>query len=406
MGKFWRSYRSSFVLLGAMAAGGIVGAFWGEGASSLQPIADIFLNLLYCSVVPLIFVSLVSAVVKMENIAKLKRVLLVMLACFVVSGTAASLFMVLVCGLFDPAKGAEITMDREIGEMTGDSNVLSMFTAGDFWQLLSRQNLMALMVFAMIFAFALLLCGEKGKPVMEFMHALSDVMIGMIGIIMKLAPLGLGCYFAILMGENGSQLVGPLSRVVVIYLVSVALYYFVSNTVFAYIGAGSWGVGAFWRNALPPTLTALGTCSSAASIPASRIAAGQIGIPDDIADVTIPMGATLHKDGACLITVLKIAFMCSVFHTPFLTPGNIALSVVVSVVASTVIGGIPAGGYVGELFIISAFGFPASSVPIMVLIGTLTDAPATAVNVAGDVGAAMAVSRFADGKDWPKDRKI
>lgn len=404
MGKFWRNYGSSMALLGSMAAGGVIGAFWGEGAAVLQPIADIFLNLLYCSVVPLIFVSLVSAVVKMENIAKLKRVLLVMMGCFVVSGIAASVFMAAVCGLFDPAKGAVIAMDREVEDLAGSSNILSMFTVSDFSQLLSRQNLMALMVFAMIFAFALLVSGDKGKPVIELMHGLSEVIIRMIGIIMKLAPLGLGCYFAVLIGENGSQLAGPMSRTVVIYLGAAGIYYLVSNTAFAFIGAGREGIRTFWRAALTPTLTALGTSSSAASIPVSRVAAGTIGIPDDIADVTIPMGAALHKDGACMITVLKIAFMCSMFNEPFFTVGNVILAVVVAVTASTVMGGIPAGGYVGEIFIISAFGFPAVSVPIMVLMGTVTDAPATAVNVAGDIGAAMAISRFVDGKGWSESR--
>ncbi|WP_242971940.1 dicarboxylate/amino acid:cation symporter [Haloimpatiens massiliensis] len=211
---------------------------------------------------------------------------------------------------------------------------------------------------------------------------------------------GLGCYFAILMGQNGKQLVGPLSRAMIIYMVIVAIYYMLSNTIFAYIGAGKKGVRAYWKTAITPCLTALGTCSSAACIPVNLKAAKEIGIPDDISDITIPMGANLHKDGACIITILKIAFMCSVFNVPFTTPKNIVIAVIVAVVASTVMGAIPAGGYVGEIFIVSAFGFPAVSIPIMVLIGTITDAPATAINVTGDTGVAMIVARFVEGKRW------
>ena len=96
--------------------------------------------------------------------------------------------------------------------------------------------------------------------------------------------------------------------------------------------------------------------------------------------------------------------MCSVFNIPFLTVQNIITAVVVSVVASTVMGAIPAGGYVGEIFIVSAFGFPQVSIPIMVLIGTITDAPATAINVTGDVGIAMIISRFVEGKNWLQNK--
>lgn len=77
----------------------------------------------------------------------------------------------------------------------------------------------------------------------------------------------------------------------------------------------------------------------------------------------------------------------------YATPKNILLSIVIAVVASVVMGGIPAGGYVAEIFIISAFGFPTVSIPIMVLIGTITDAPATVVNVTGDTGLAMIIAR-------------
>ena len=119
------------------------------------------------------------------------------------------------------------------------------------------------------------------------------------------------------------------------------------------------------QTSLPSTLTALGTCSSAATLPVNIIQAKELGIPDDVADITIPLGANLHKDGACIIQILKIAFLCSVFGMTYATPKNIILSIVVSIVASIVMGAIPAGGYVAEIFIISAFGFPTVAIPIM-----------------------------------------
>jgi len=398
--QFIKSNKFSFILLGGMFIGAIIGAIFGPKAAVLTPIADVFLNLLYCVVVPMIFVSLVSAIANMENLRKLGKVLVVMMLLFVLTEIIASIYMAIVCAVFDPASGANISMNETVKELTSNNNFLSMFTVNDFSLLWSRKSLMALIVFAMIFGIGTVSIGEKGKPIVQFFDSLSSVIMKMVGYVMLLAPIGLGAFFATLVGDYGAQITGPLSRSLIMYFIAAILYYFISNTVFAFIGAGIGGTKSFWKNIIPPTLTSLGTCSSAATIPTNLIAATNIGIPEDIKNITIPMGANLHKDGACLITILKIAFMCSVFNINFLDPKILFTAILVSVVASSVMGAIPAGGYVGEIFIVAAFGFPAVSIPIMVLIGTITDAPATAINATGDTGIAMVIARITEGKNW------
>lgn len=402
MRSIWNSYKSSFLLLGAMVVGGVAGFFWGPGASVLQPIADIFLNLLYCCVVPLIFCSLTAAIAKMENLTKLGKILAAFVVLTLVTGVIACLFMVVGVILVDPGQGVSIDMSQTVDTSNSSMDILAMFTVSDFPELFSRQNLMALIVFTIMFAIAIILAGEKGRPVLNLMEGLSEVIVKVIGIVMKIAPLGLGCYFAILMGSYGDQIVGPLARAFAIYMVVIVLYYVVSQTVFAYIGAGAEGVKRWWATAVEPTLTALGTCSSAATLPVNLMQAKKLGIPDDIADTVVPLGANLHKDGACVIQIIKVALLCSVFGMNYVTPENIMLSILVAVIASVVMGGIPAGGYVAEIFIVSAFGFPEASIPVMVLLGTITDAPATAVNVTGDTGLAMVIARIIEGKDWMK----
>lgn len=402
MKNIWNTYKSSVILLGSMVLGGVIGLFWGKGAKILQPVADIFLNLLYCCVVPLIFCSLTSAIAKMENLVKLRKILITFLIGTILTGVISCLFMVAAALMFDPAKGAVLDLAEKVEDVNGSMNFLGMFTVKDFPLLFSKSNLMALIVFTVMFSIAIIMAGEKGKPVLILMEALSDIIVNVIGIVMKIAPIGLGCYFAILIGEYGDQVIGPLSRAIIIYCAVIIVYFVLSQSIMAYIGAGTAGVKRWWKTALAPTLTALGTCSSAATLPLNMIQGKQLGIPDDIADITIPLGANLHKDGACIIQILKIAFLCSIFGIPYATPRNIIMSIVVAVVASVVMGGIPAGGYVAEIFIISAFGFPTVAIPVMVLIGTITDAPATVVNVTGDTGLAMVIARIVDGKDWMK----
>lgn len=398
-----KNYKFSFILILGMLVGSIIGVIFGEKATVLQPIADIFLNLLYCCVVPMIFVSLVYSISNMENTNKLGKVLGIMIVIFLLAETIAAIYMLIITIIFNPAEGANIAMNETINNMTSNSNILAMFTVNDFPLLWSRQNLMALIVFAMLIGIATVKVGEVGKPVVKFFGSLTSIISKVVSYVMYIAPIGLGAFFATLVGQNGAALSGPLSRALIIYFIAAVVFYFLSNTVFAYLAYGIKGVKLFWKYIIPPSLVSLGTCSSAATIPTNLIAGKNIGIPDDINDLTIPMGCNLHKSGATLITILKITFMCSMFNINILEPQNIITAILVSVLASSVMGAIPTGGYVGEIFIISAFNFPPESIPIMVLIGTITDAPATAINATNDVGAGMLLARIFKGKNWIKD---
>lgn len=398
-----KNYKFSFILILGMLVGSIIGVIFGEKATVLQPIADIFLNLLYCCVVPMIFVSLVYSISNMENTNKLGKVLGIMIVIFLLAETIAAIYMLIITIIFNPAEGANIAMNETINNMTSNSNILAMFTVNDFPLLWSRQNLMALIVFAMLIGIATVKVGEVGKPVVKFFGSLTSIISKVVSYVMYIAPIGLGAFFATLVGQNGAALSGPLSRALIIYFIAAVVFYFLSNTVFAYLAYGIKGVKLFWKYIIPPSLVSLGTCSSAATIPTNLIAGKNIGIPYDINDLTIPMGCNLHKSGATLITILKITFMCSMFNINILEPQNIITAILVSVLASSVMGAIPAGGYVGEIFIISAFNFPPESIPIMVLIGTITDAPATAINATNDVGAGMLLARIFKGKNWIKD---
>ena len=148
-------------------------------------------------------------------------------------------------------------------------------------------------------------------------------------------------------------------------------------------------------------MVSLGTCSSVATIPTNLAAADDTGISRDVAEMVIPLGATMHMDGSCFSCVLKILFVWGVFGKE-ITWASLPLIVLVAVLSSVGMSGVPGGGYIGE-YIICAVFFPNQmelAFPILVAIGNLVDPPATMINSAGDYVAAFIVSRFADGKDW------
>ena len=155
------------------------------------------------------------------------------------------------------------------------------------------------------------------------------------------------------------------------------------------------------RHITKPAVVSLGTCSSVATIPTNMEAAEQTGISRDVSEMVIPLGATMHMDGSCFSCVLKVAFVWGVFGQE-MSWGNLLPVVLVAVLSSVGMSGVPGGGYIGE-YIICAIFFPTQmemAFPILVAIGNLVDPPATMINSSGDYVASFIVSRFVDGKNW------
>ncbi|MGL5721020.1 MAG: dicarboxylate/amino acid:cation symporter [Brevinema sp.] len=404
MRKIFEAYKSSLLIFFGIVIGAVVGSVMGEKATMFTPIADLFLNLLFTIVVPLVFTSLVAAIGKMSDLQRLGKTLGWMLGIFIVTGLIASVYMIVVLGIWNPAQGAVVQLNEQVSELTQNRDFLAMFTVSDYSLLWSRRNLMALIVFTMLFSAALIQLGDRSKPVIDLFDTLSLTCVKFIDIIMVLAPIGLGAFFASLVGQFGQDIVGPLSHTILIYLLASVVYFIVFHSLFAYIGGGTRGVKQYWAHILNPSLTALGTSSSAATMPVTMVSTKKMGIPEDIADISIPLGVNLHKDGAAHTTILKIMFICSLYNVKFFTPENIITAILLALLVDIVAGAIPGGGFVGELSIIAAYGFPVESVPIMVLLGTVTDAFATVINVTGDPAVAMILARIIDGKQWIENR--
>jgi Na+/H+-dicarboxylate symporter len=156
-------------------------------------------------------------------------------------------------------------------------------------------------------------------------------------------------------------------------------------------------VKAFWRNAIEPSATALGTCSSLGTLPVTLRAGKAMGINPEIVDVSIPLLVNLNKGGVAMIAALKIVFIYSVLGMEFTTE-TFFLTMLIAVLSAIIVGGVPGGAFLGEIFIVTTLGLPMEAIPMLVVLGTITDAPATLINVIHDLNAAQIVERFAGKK--------
>ena len=393
---FLKQWRFTLILMGAVVAGALLGYMIGPKAENLKPLGDVFLNLLFTAVVPLVFFSLSSAIASNSDLKRLGRMAGLMLVVFIVTGIISSCLMIFAVKTFDPAKGLTLELDQPAVQETGSlsEKIVSTVSVGDFSNLLNRRNILALMVFSILTGLASQAAGEKGRSFREFLVSGSEVMGQLIKLIMYYAPIGLGAYFAYLVGVFGPQMMSSYARVVALYYPVAAIYFVVGFSIYAFAVAGRKGVRGFWTHIPPAALTALGTGSSLAALPANLESAKRIGIPEDVREIVLPLGATIHMDGSCLAAIMKIAVLFSLFGREFSGVETLASAIGVSILCGVVMSGIPGGGFLGEALIVSLYGFGPEALPIISMLGTLVDPIATMINSSGDTVAAMIVTRL------------
>ena len=402
MKKILKNYKSTIILISAIIVGVIVGLIFKGDASVLKPFGDIFLNLLLMVIVPLIFTTITTAICKMESPKRLKKIISRIFLAFIIVSTIAAIIGVTSTYMFKLVD----SNDSKILELLDSSSVVdeelsildrtvSLITTTDFVNLLSRDNIMALLVMSIMIGLAIRMSGKKGEKVKEVLVSLNEVVLNVVKIIMYYAPIGLGCYMASLVGTYGSTIASGFLKTFIIYTLVCVFVYFIVYSIYALIGGGREGLKKYLLNVIAPTATALGTCSSAACIPVNSEACKKMGVSNDIAETIVPLGTTFHKDGSIIGSAFKIMFLVYLFD---MSP-SIWLVIGVSLLVTLLIAAVPiGGGTISEMMIITLMGFPIAALPILTVIATIIDAPATVLNVVGDSATGMLVSRMVDGK--------
>ncbi|MGO1470459.1 MAG: dicarboxylate/amino acid:cation symporter [Tissierella sp.] len=397
----WKNYRFPILLLTGIIVGSIIGIVFGEKAKILSPLGDIFINMMFTAVVPLVFLSISSAVGNMMNMKRLGKILGSMFSVFIITGAIAAVIIITTVKVFPPAEGVNIAMEAtSLEEINIGDTIVNAFTVSDFPLILSRANMLPLIIFSVLFGLCVSLVGGENNKIAQGLEMLNKVMMKMIGFIMYYAPIGLGAYFAALIAEYGPQLLGAYLRSMAVYYPLCIIYFFIAFAAYSYWAGGKLGTKIFFKNILNPAVTSLATSSSIATLPVNFTATEKMNVPKDIRDIVLPIGATMHMDGTALSSILKIAFLFGIFGQDFSGIGTYITAVLIAVLGGVVMSGVPGGGLIGEMLIVTIYGFPPEAFPIVATIGFLVDPPATMINASGDAVASMMVTRIVEGKDW------
>jgi Na+/H+-dicarboxylate symporter len=403
--NFLKNYGFSLILFVSIIFGSFLGMIFKQDAAMFKPLGDIFLNLLFTAVVPLVFFSISSAIAGMQDAKRLAKILGTMMLIFISTGIIAAVVMIVAVKIFPLAQGIHIALppSQTIESYNVAQQIVKALTVGDFVEIFSKKNMLALILFSALMGLATLFAAEGGKPFAKFLLSGNAVMTKVIKLIMFYAPVGLGAYFAYLVGVFGSQLMGSYIRVALLYYPVAFLYFIFAFSFYVFLAGGLKTVKTFWQNMIPASLTAWATGSSVATIPVNLEAANKNGVPPDISEVVIPLGATIHMEGSCLAAIIKISLLFGIFNMDFSSSGVILTAMGIALLSGTVMSGIPGGGFIGELLIVTLYGFPIEALPVLAMVGTIVDPPATMVNAVGDNVASMLVARVLGGKQWQKN---
>lgn len=391
--RFLKNHLSSIILLTSMVIGFILGLILKEDAAYLESFGVLFINLLSCTIIPIVFVTITLAIAKIKP-QKAFRLLRKIATVFIMMSLIS-----LVVGLISTYAFRLVSTDNTLlqGMLSEGSkesvNVLdkfmSMFSVSDFAALLSKDNIIALIVFSLITGFAINMTKDKKEYFVNLLESTNNILMNIIKIIMYYAPIGICAYFATLVGSLGASIAKDYLIVFIYYTVISFVFAIVVYSLIALLCGKS--VKTFWKESLPVILCSLSTCSSAACMPINIKATKNLGVPEEVSDTTISLGTSFHKDGSVIDSVFKIMFLVYLFNSDV----GVLQVALVAIVASLLITAVPVGGgTISEMLILTLLGFPIYALPILTIIATITDAPATMLNSLGDTASSLWVHKL------------
>ena len=351
-GSFLKNYSSLLLLIGGIIVGSVLGLIFGDEVEVIKPLGDIFLNLLFTAIIPLVFFTITSSIANLQKTEKLGKLFGIVLGVFLTTVIISAIVMIIAVILFPIHQDIIISKValETIEETSTGTQITQLVTVNDFFEILSRKNMLALILFSFLIGFSTLHSGEKGKDFARFLNSGNEVMKQLLHIIMKMAPIGLGAYFAHQVGVFGPQLFGAYAKPLGLYYAVCTFYFIVFFSLYAFFAGGNQGLKIFWKNNITASFTAVGTCSSIATIPANLEAAEKMNVPSHIRNLVIPLGAPLHKDGSSMSSIVKIVVLFSLFGKDFLDPYNLLVAIGITIIVSVVEGGIPNGERPGSGF--------------------------------------------------------
>ncbi|GAB3794570.1 dicarboxylate/amino acid:cation symporter [Virgibacillus kimchii] len=371
----------------------IVGLLFGENASVVEPLGDLFLRLIQFIIVPLILATIIVGVTSAGNIKKLGRLGGKMISYYLLTSFLAISIGLLAGFALSPGTGLDITPDtsgEEVAETVGIVDTLLNIVPTNPVEALSAGNILQIIFFAVFLGIGITLVGEKAVPVRRFFDGLAEVMYKITNIVMLLVPIGIFGLLAPIVGQYGLDVLLPLIKLIAAVFIGCIIHAAVTYSI-AVKTLGKMNPLAFFKGIFPATTVAFSTASSAGTLPVTMKSTQEsLGVSKQTSSFSLPLGATINMDGTALYQGVAVMFIAQYYGIE-LTFTQIITVVLIATLASIGTAGVPGAGMIMLTMVLTAINLPLAGIALVASVDRILDMMRTAVNVTGDASAAVVI---------------
>lgn len=405
-----KTYRLTLYIFISLIAGIIVGWKFPEIGKQMHPLAHIFLNMIKMIIAPLLFSVVVTGIASHGNIKTLGKL---GAKTFIYFGAATSFALIIglsVGLIFKPGHGfgasflsqnmldiANQMATQNIHESFADT-LVNIFTTS-IVQSMATGNLLQIVVFSIFFALAICAAGEKGKPVLDCISSLSEVMFKFTHIVMNFAPIGVFGAISYTIAESGMGIMLSYAKIIFALYFSLILFLFIILNIACRIVGIS--VISLLRAIREPALLAFTTATSEAALPQAMAIMERFGVSKNIVGFVMPTGYTFNLDGSTLYLAIAMLFSLQITNIE-ISPLQLIFLMGTLMLTSKGIAGVPRAALVVLAGTLSGFGYPIIGVAILLGIDQILDMGRTTVNLIGNCIATVVVARWENEFNYTK----
>lgn len=382
----------------AMILGVAFGAIFKKTTLVIEPIGQIYINLIKMLVIPLVTSAIISSITNLDDPAKLKSIGVKTLTWLVVTTTIASTIGVLISIIFDPGAGIKLTMDTafKAKEIPTFGNVLVDLTPSNAVADAANAKIIPVIIFSMFVGVAITIENAKKpeliSPVIAVINGFAQVMFRITKMVLKITPYGVFGLMAVVAAKYGLSTLLPLGKfIIAVYIACIVQVGVVHTGLLAFVAKIS--PLKFFKAIYPAQVVAFTTRSSYGTLPATiKCLTSRVKISERIANFVAPMGASMGMN-ACggLYPVMAAMFVARVYNIP-LTFDKYLILILITTIASFGTAGVPGTASIMTTVVLASMGLPVEGIAMLVGVDTIIDMARTATNVTGSSVAAVLVA--------------
>ena len=382
-----------YIFIG-MGLGLFIGAIFPDTGAQLRPLSQIFIRMIKSIIAPLIFATIVVGIAGHSDLKAVGRMGIKALVYFEVITTLALFIGLAFVNIVRPGVGVAL----KGGEVTGIasqpqklSDTLIHIFPQSFFQAAAEGQVLQVVVFSILFAFALSLVHHKKKPILDLCDSLAETMFKFTSIVMRFAPIGVGAAIAVAVGSKGLSVLVNLGMLILTFyacaIVFVLIIFIPVMLIFRV------PIKKFFQAVKEPALIAFSTTSSEAALPKAMQVMEGMGVPREIVAFILPTGYSFNLDGTCLYLSLASVFVAQAAGV-HMTLGQQFVMVFTLMLTSKGVAGVPRAALVILAGTLVQFNLPLEGIAILLGIDELVDMVRTTINVIGNCLASVVIARW------------